>query len=130
MPLCGLANASRGAGNTTDGAHRVLGDVGAGERTIFVGTPKDDWLRAAQACIDATTAALEFIKPGVTSHEPGRRNQFSGRTTPKVRETPGEASACHQPQHTGAYTIARQGARANVSIPTTLAEHPKAVALS
>ena len=32
-------------------------------------TPKDEWLRAAQACIDATTAALEFIKPGVTSHE-------------------------------------------------------------
>ena len=38
-------------------------------RTIFVGIPKDEWLRAAQACIDATTAALEFIKPGVTSHE-------------------------------------------------------------
>jgi Xaa-Pro dipeptidase len=38
-------------------------------RTIFVGTPKDEWLRAARACIDATTAALEFIKPGVTSHE-------------------------------------------------------------
>jgi Xaa-Pro dipeptidase len=38
-------------------------------RTIFVGAPKDEWLRAAQACIDATTAALEFIKPGVTSHE-------------------------------------------------------------
>ncbi len=38
-------------------------------RTIFVGKPKDEWLRAAQACIDATTAALEFIKPGVTSHD-------------------------------------------------------------
>lgn len=38
-------------------------------RTIFVGKPKDEWVRAAQACIDATTAALEFIKPGVTSHD-------------------------------------------------------------
>jgi Xaa-Pro dipeptidase len=38
-------------------------------RTIFLGKPKDEWLRAAQACIDATTAALEFIKPGVTCHE-------------------------------------------------------------
>jgi Xaa-Pro dipeptidase len=38
-------------------------------RTVFVGNPKDEWLRAAHACIDATAAALEFIKPGVTSHE-------------------------------------------------------------
>jgi Xaa-Pro dipeptidase len=38
-------------------------------RTIFVGNPKDEWLRAAQACIDAVTAAIEFIKPGVTSQE-------------------------------------------------------------
>jgi Xaa-Pro dipeptidase len=38
-------------------------------RTIFLGQPKDEWLRAAQACIDATTAALEFIKAGVTSHD-------------------------------------------------------------
>ncbi len=38
-------------------------------RTIFLGKPKDEWLRAAQACIDATTAALEFIRPGVTAHE-------------------------------------------------------------
>jgi Xaa-Pro dipeptidase len=38
-------------------------------RTIFVGKPKDEWRRAAQACIDATSAALEFIKAGVTSHQ-------------------------------------------------------------
>ncbi|WP_137388495.1 M24 family metallopeptidase [Rhodoligotrophos defluvii] len=38
-------------------------------RTIFLGKPKDEWLRAAQACIDAATAAIEFIRPGVTSHE-------------------------------------------------------------
>ncbi len=38
-------------------------------RTIFVGKPKDEWLRAAQACIDSVSAALEFIKPGVTSHD-------------------------------------------------------------
>src|SRR5690606_27540786 len=38
-------------------------------RTIFLGKPKDEWLRAAQACIDATPAALEFSRPGVTAHE-------------------------------------------------------------
>ena len=38
-------------------------------RTIFVGQPKDEWLRAAEACIGAVNAALEFIKPGVTAHE-------------------------------------------------------------
>jgi Xaa-Pro dipeptidase len=38
-------------------------------RTIFVGKPKDEWARAAQACIDAVQAALDFIKPGVTSHD-------------------------------------------------------------
>jgi len=38
-------------------------------RTIFVGTPKDEWVRAAEACIDAVAAALETIKPGVTPHE-------------------------------------------------------------
>jgi Xaa-Pro dipeptidase len=38
-------------------------------RTIFVGKPKDEWVRAAQACIDAVQAALDFIKPGVTSHD-------------------------------------------------------------
>ncbi|MGF7163623.1 Xaa-Pro dipeptidase [Rhodoligotrophos appendicifer] len=38
-------------------------------RTIFLGRPKDEWLRAAQACIDAATVAMETIKPGVTPHE-------------------------------------------------------------
>ena len=38
-------------------------------RTIFLGKPKDEWLRAAHACIDATTAALEFIRAGVTSQQ-------------------------------------------------------------
>jgi Xaa-Pro dipeptidase len=38
-------------------------------RTIFLGQPKDEWLRAASACIDAVTAALEAIKPGVTPHD-------------------------------------------------------------
>ncbi|TIV88700.1 MAG: aminopeptidase P family protein [Mesorhizobium sp.] len=38
-------------------------------RTIFLGKPKDEWLRAAQACIDATSAALAFIRPGVSSHD-------------------------------------------------------------
>lgn len=38
-------------------------------RTIFLGNPKDEWLRAAQACIDSVQAALDFIKPGVTSHD-------------------------------------------------------------
>lgn len=38
-------------------------------RTIFVGRPKDEWLRAADACIGAVDAALAFIRPGVTAHE-------------------------------------------------------------
>jgi Xaa-Pro dipeptidase len=38
-------------------------------RTIFVGRPKDEWMRAAEACIGAVDAALEFIRPGVTAHE-------------------------------------------------------------
>lgn len=38
-------------------------------RTIFVGTPKDEWVRAAEACIGAVEAALETIKPGATPHE-------------------------------------------------------------
>ncbi len=38
-------------------------------RTIFLGQPKDEWLSAAQACIDAVSAAMETIKPGVTPHE-------------------------------------------------------------
>lgn len=38
-------------------------------RTIFVGTPKDEWVRAAEAVIGAVDAALETIKPGVTPHE-------------------------------------------------------------
>ena len=38
-------------------------------RTIFLGTPPDEWIRAAQACIEAVEAALAFIRPGVTGHE-------------------------------------------------------------
>jgi Xaa-Pro dipeptidase len=38
-------------------------------RTIFLGQPRDEWRRAAQACIDAVTAAMEMIKPGVTPHD-------------------------------------------------------------
>ena len=38
-------------------------------RTIFVGNPKDEWVRAAEACIGAVEAALETIKPGITPHE-------------------------------------------------------------
>jgi Xaa-Pro dipeptidase len=38
-------------------------------RTIFLGRPKDEWIRAAEACIGAVDAALEFIRPGVTAHE-------------------------------------------------------------
>jgi Xaa-Pro dipeptidase len=38
-------------------------------RTIFVGQPKDEWVRAAEACIGAVEAALETIKPGATPHE-------------------------------------------------------------
>jgi len=38
-------------------------------RTIFLGRPKDEWIRAAQACIGAVDAALAFIRPGVTAHE-------------------------------------------------------------
>ncbi|WP_068115951.1 M24 family metallopeptidase [Tropicimonas marinistellae] len=38
-------------------------------RTIFVGQPKDEWLRAAEACIEAVEAALDTIKPGATPHE-------------------------------------------------------------
>jgi Xaa-Pro dipeptidase len=38
-------------------------------RTIFLGSPKEEWKRAAQACIEALNAALEIIKPGVTPHE-------------------------------------------------------------
>lgn len=38
-------------------------------RTIFVGNPKDEWVRAAEACIGAVEAALETIRPGVTPHD-------------------------------------------------------------
>jgi Xaa-Pro dipeptidase len=38
-------------------------------RTIFTGRPKDEWVRAAEACIDGLNVALETIKPGVTAHE-------------------------------------------------------------
>jgi Xaa-Pro dipeptidase len=38
-------------------------------RTIFVGNPKDEWRRAAEACIASVEASLAFIKAGVTAHE-------------------------------------------------------------
>jgi Xaa-Pro dipeptidase len=38
-------------------------------RTIFIGKPREEWLRAAHACIDSVEAALAFIKPGVTAHD-------------------------------------------------------------
>ena len=38
-------------------------------RTIFVGNPKEEWLRVADACIGAVEAAMETIKPGATPHE-------------------------------------------------------------
>ena len=38
-------------------------------RTIFVGDPKDEWVRAAEACIGAVDAAMETIRPGATPHE-------------------------------------------------------------
>ena len=38
-------------------------------RTIFLGNPKDEWIRAAEACIESVGATLEFIKPGMTCHD-------------------------------------------------------------
>src|SRR5262249_40799485 len=38
-------------------------------RTIFLGKPSQEWTRAAQACIEAVDAAMEFIRPGVTGHQ-------------------------------------------------------------
>ncbi len=38
-------------------------------RTIFIGTPKDEWRRAADAVIGAVAAAMETIKPGATPHQ-------------------------------------------------------------
>ncbi len=38
-------------------------------RTIFLGKPDDEWVRAAEAVIGAVEAALGTIKPGVTPHE-------------------------------------------------------------
>jgi Xaa-Pro dipeptidase len=38
-------------------------------RTIFLGTPPEEWIRAAQACIEAVDAAMKFIRPGVTGHQ-------------------------------------------------------------
>jgi Xaa-Pro dipeptidase len=38
-------------------------------RTIFLGTPPEEWIRAAHACVEAVDAALAFIRPGVTGHE-------------------------------------------------------------
>jgi Xaa-Pro dipeptidase len=38
-------------------------------RTIFLGNPRDEWMRAAHACIDAVQVALDVIRPGVTGHE-------------------------------------------------------------
>ena len=40
-------------------------------RTIFVGNPKDEWVRAAEACIGAVEAALETIKPGSNTSRSG-----------------------------------------------------------
>ena len=41
-------------------------------RTIFLGKPKDEWLRVAAACIGAVYAAMSTIKPGVTPHDADR----------------------------------------------------------
>ena len=38
-------------------------------RTIFIGSPKDEWRRAADAVIGAVGAAMDTIKPGATPHE-------------------------------------------------------------
>ena len=38
-------------------------------RTIFVGQPKGEWVRAAEACIEAAQAAIDFIRPGKTCHD-------------------------------------------------------------
>jgi Xaa-Pro dipeptidase len=38
-------------------------------RTIFLGSPRPEWIDAAKACIDALNVALEVIRPGVTPHE-------------------------------------------------------------
>jgi Xaa-Pro dipeptidase len=38
-------------------------------RTIFIGNPKDEWLRVAEACVASVEASLDFIKAGVTAHE-------------------------------------------------------------
>lgn len=67
----------------TGGANRLAGDdlmyfeisaskhryTAALMRTIFVGNPKDEWVRAAEACIGAVAAAMETIKPGATPHD-------------------------------------------------------------
>ena len=37
--------------------------------TIFIGNPKEEWIRVAEACIGAVQAAMEAIKPGATPHE-------------------------------------------------------------
>ena len=38
-------------------------------RTIFVGQPREEWIRVAEACIEAVDAAMQTIKPGATPHE-------------------------------------------------------------
>ena len=38
-------------------------------RTIFLGTPKEEWVRAGEAVVGAVQAAMETIKPGATPHE-------------------------------------------------------------
>ncbi len=38
-------------------------------RTIFIGNPKDEWRRVADAVIGAVQAAMETIRPGATPHE-------------------------------------------------------------
>ena len=38
-------------------------------RTIFLGSPKDEWMRAGEAVVGAVQAAMDTIKPGATPHE-------------------------------------------------------------
>lgn len=37
--------------------------------TVFLGRPKDEWIRVAEACIGAVDKALELIRPGAIPHE-------------------------------------------------------------
>ena len=41
-------------------------------RTVFLGTPKDEWVKAYETVLEAQTKALEYIHPkGVIAHLPG-----------------------------------------------------------